>query len=78
MNSVTYFHGAKAMTVSYASLPKISVEAIAQRIFAFRQITPLDRRLLKSAVLDGLDHKDHSHINRLCEAIQKGLILVVE
>jgi len=66
------------MTVSSASVPKISVEAIAQRVLAFRQITPLERQLLKSAVLDGLDQKDHFHINRLCEGIQKGLILVVE
>ncbi|MFB8797464.1 MAG: hypothetical protein U7126_25280 [Microcoleus sp.] len=71
------------MTVSYASTPKISVETIAQRIFAFRQITPLDRLLLKrlllnSAVMNGFDHKDHFHINRLCQAIQSGLVLVVE
>jgi hypothetical protein len=66
------------MTVSSASASKISVEAIVQRIFAFRQITPLDRRLLKSAVLDGLDQKDHSHINRVCQGIQNGLILIVE
>jgi len=66
------------MTVSSANVPKISVEAIVQRIFAFRQITPLDRRLLKSAVLDGLDQKDHVYIDRVCLGIQKGLILVVE
>ena len=66
------------MTISYTNTTKISVEAIAQRIFAFRQITPLDRDLLKSAVLNGLEPKDHSHINRLCHAIQSGLILVVE
>jgi hypothetical protein len=66
------------MTVSYASTTKISVEAIVQRIFAFRQITALDRRLLKSAVMKGMEQKDQSHINRLCHAIQSGLILVVE
>ncbi|MEG4810527.1 hypothetical protein QUA82_22475 [Microcoleus sp. F8-D3] len=66
------------MTVSSPNLPKISIEAIVQRIFAFRQITPLDRRLLKSAVLDGLDQKDRVHINRVCQGIQNGLILVVE
>ncbi len=67
------------MTVSSTNLSKkISVEAIVQRIFAFRQITPLDRRLIKSAVLGGLDEKDHSHINRVCQGIQNGLILVVE
>jgi|GEM_PF-5694036 len=49
------------MTVSSASLPKISVEALAQRIFAFRQMTPLDRQLLQLAVLDGLNQKDHFH-----------------
>ena len=66
------------MTVSYGNTTKISVEAITQRIFAFRQITALDRHLLKSAVLNGLDSKDQSHIHRLCDAIQSGLILVVE
>ncbi|XZO04680.1 MAG: hypothetical protein ACM65L_13640 [Microcoleus sp.] len=66
------------MTVSYTSTTKISVEAIAQRVLAFRQITALDRRLIKSAVMNGLDQKDHSHINQLCQAIQSGLVLVVE
>ncbi|MEO9127638.1 MAG: hypothetical protein ABI262_23560 [Microcoleus sp.] len=66
------------MTVSSATVPKVSVEAIAQRIFAFRQITPLDRQLLHSAVLDGLDQKDHFYIDRLCQGIQNGSILVVE
>ncbi|MBW3584347.1 MAG: hypothetical protein KY448_00480 [Cyanobacteria bacterium 0813] len=66
------------MTVSSGNVPKITIEAIVQRIFAFRQITPLDRRLLKSAVLDGLDQKDHIYINRVCQGIRNGLILVVE
>ena len=68
------------MTVSSANFPKISIEAIVQRIFAFRQITPLDRRLLKSAMLaqKGLNEKDQCHINRVCQGIQNGLILVVE
>jgi len=68
------------MTVSSGNVPKITIEAIVQRIFAFRQITPLDRRLLKSAMLaeKGLNEKDHSHINRVCQGIRNGLILVVE
>ncbi|UNU23498.1 hypothetical protein [Microcoleus vaginatus] len=68
------------MTVSSGNVPKITIEAIVQRIFAFRQITPLDRRLLKSAMLSekGLNEKDHSHINRVCQGIRNGLILVVE
>jgi hypothetical protein len=68
------------MTVSSANVPKISIEVIVERIFAFRQITPLDRRLLKSAMLaqKGLNEKDQCHIHRVCQGIQNGLILVVE
>ncbi|MCW6052860.1 hypothetical protein QUB60_00780 [Microcoleus sp. A2-C5] len=68
------------MTVSSASVPKIAIEAIVQRIFAFRQITPLDRRLLKSAMLSTtrLNEKDRCQINRVHQGIQDGLILVVE
>lgn len=68
------------MTVSYTSTSTISVEAVVERIFAFRQITALDRRLLRSAVLSdkGLDKREHLAIDRLCQGIQKGLILVVE
>ncbi|MEG4803563.1 hypothetical protein QUB63_31020 [Microcoleus sp. ARI1-B5] len=68
------------MTVSSANVPKIAIEAIVQRIFAFRQITPLDRRLLKSAMLSAnrLNEKDRFEINRVYQGIRNGLILVVE
>lgn len=68
------------MTVSYTTNSNISVEAIVDRIFAFRQITELDRRLLKSALLSekGIDEKDNFQINRVCQGIQSGLIQVVE
>jgi hypothetical protein len=68
------------MTVSSANVPKIAIEAIVQRILAFRQITPLDRRLLKSAMLSAhrLNEKDRFEINRVYQGIRNGLILVVE
>ena len=60
--------------------PKVSVEAIVDRIFAFRQITPIDQRLLRSALLSkkALSEKDQFQLNRVCEGLQSGLILVVE
>ncbi|HLO51927.1 MAG TPA: hypothetical protein VK211_26190 [Kamptonema sp.] len=60
--------------------PKVSVEAIVDRIFAFRQITPIDQRLLRSALLskESLSAKDQLHINRVFEGLRSGMILVVE
>ena len=60
--------------------PKISVEAIVDRIFAFRQITPIDQRLLRSVLLSkqSLSEKDQLHLNRIFEGLQSGMILVVE
>ncbi len=60
--------------------PKISMEAIVQRILSFRQITPIDQRLLKSALLskDSLSHNDQMHLNRVFDGIRNGLILIVE
>jgi hypothetical protein len=68
------------MAVGQTNNSKISVEAIVQRIMAFRQLTPLDRQLLQSAMLasNGLNNKDRFQISRVYEGIQKGLILVVE
>ncbi|MCU0544354.1 MAG: hypothetical protein MUE44_19620 [Oscillatoriaceae cyanobacterium Prado104] len=68
------------MAVGQTNNPRVSVEAIVQRIVAFRQITPLDRQLLKSAMLspNGLNYKERFQISRVYEGIQKGLILVVE
>jgi hypothetical protein len=68
------------MGISQTNNSRVSVEAIVQRIIAFRQITPLDRQLLQSAMLasNGLNNKERFHISRVYEGIQKGLILVVE
>lgn len=68
------------MAVRQTNNSRVSVEAIVQRILAFRQITPLDRQLLKSAIMtpNGLNNKERFQISRVYEGIQKGLILVVE
>lgn len=62
------------------TLPKISVEQIVERIFAFRQISRTDQRLLMSAFLskDSLSEADQLQVNRVLDALQKGLISVVE
>lgn len=65
---------------TYTGSSKISVEEIVDRIFAFRQITPIDQRLLRSVLLSkqSLTEKDQLHLNRVFEGLQSGLILVVE
>jgi hypothetical protein len=68
------------MTPVQTGLPKVSVEQIVERIFALRQITRMDQRLLMSAFLaqDSLSEKDHVEINRVFDALRKGLIRVVD
>jgi hypothetical protein len=60
--------------------PKISVETIVERIFAFRQITTIDRQLLRSALIskESLSEKEQLHLNRVFEGLRSGTILVVE
>jgi|JFJP01.1.fsa_nt_gi hypothetical protein len=60
--------------------PKISVETIVERIFAFRQITAIDRQLLRSALIskESLSDKEQLHLNRVFEGLRSGTILVVE
>lgn len=58
----------------------ISLEKIVERIFAFRQITPIDRDLIKSALLskDNFSYHDNSQLNRVYEGIKSGAIWVTE
>ncbi len=65
---------------THTSPTKLSVEAIVDRIYAFRQITPLDQRLLRSALLskNALTATEQFHLNRVFEGLQSGFILVVE
>lgn len=60
--------------------PKVSVESILERIFAVRQINRKDQHTLMAALLskDSLSEKDQRQINQVYEAIQKGLIRIVD
>lgn len=68
------------MTPVQTGLPKVSVEQIVERIFTLRQIARTDQRLLMSAFLaqDSLSEKDHAEINRVFDALRRGLIRVVD
>jgi hypothetical protein len=59
---------------------KASVESILERIFAIRQINRKDQNTLMAALLskDSLSEKDQHQINKVYEAIQKGLIRIVD
>ena len=59
---------------------KVSVESILERIFALRQINRRDQHTLMAALLskDSLSEKDQRQINQVYEAIQKGLIRIVD
>ncbi|CBN58892.1 MULTISPECIES: hypothetical protein [Kamptonema] len=68
------------MMPTNASPPKVSVEDIVERIFAFRQITSIDQKLLRSALLStqSLSESDQVQLNRVFEGLRNGIILVVE
>ncbi|WP_017719021.1 hypothetical protein [Kamptonema formosum] len=63
-----------------ATLPKLSVETIVERILAFRQITRIDQRLLMAALLskDSFNENEHSQINVMFDRLQRGLIRIVD
>lgn len=63
-----------------ATLPQISLDKIVERIMAFRQISRIDQRLLMSSLLskDSLSEQDQSNINRVFDALQRGLLKVVD
>jgi len=67
-----------ATTIPTAS--QIDLEKLIERIFAFRQITRLDQRLLMSVLLakDTIAPHDNYQINRVFEAVQSGAVQVVE
>lgn len=64
----------------FETKPKVSVESILERIFAVRQINRRDQHTLMAALLskDSLSEKDQRQINQVYEAIQKGLIRIVD
>lgn len=64
--------------LSYSSLPHIPLETIVERVLAFRQITPLDYQLLKSAILseDSLTDACQAALDHLLDELHKGLIWI--
>ncbi|MFB2891560.1 hypothetical protein ACE1CI_01310 [Aerosakkonemataceae cyanobacterium BLCC-F50] len=64
----------------FEAQPKVSVESILERIFTVRQINRKDQNTLMAALLskDSLSEKDQRQINKVYEAIQKGLIRIVD
>ncbi|AFY80675.1 hypothetical protein [Oscillatoria acuminata] len=62
------------------TLPKLSVDQIVERIFALRQITRVDQQLLMATLLskNALNDREHTQISRVFDAVQRGLIRVVE
>lgn len=63
-----------------ASLPRVAVEQLVDRIFVFRQITRLDQKLLMSTLLskESLNEADYIQINRVLEAVRNGRLKVVD
>ncbi|WP_338022388.1 hypothetical protein [Argonema antarcticum] len=63
-----------------ASLPKVEVQQVIERILALRQISRADQRLLMSALLsqNSLSDIDESQIKRIFDALQKGMLRVVD
>ncbi|MGF1492223.1 MAG: hypothetical protein ACFBSC_07190 [Microcoleaceae cyanobacterium] len=55
-----------------------SIKAIVKRVLEFRQITPLDYQLLKSAILQEpeLAELNSSALNPVFEGLQKGMIWI--
>lgn len=64
--------------LSYNSLPHIPLETIIERVLAFRQITPLDYQLLKSAILsaDSLTETRQSALHHLLDELRQGIIWI--
>lgn len=63
-----------------ANLPKLSIEQMVDRIFAFRQITRVDQQLLMKTLLSkhSLSETEQGYINRVFDAVQRGTVRVVE
>ncbi|WP_413160130.1 hypothetical protein ACL6C3_17085 [Capilliphycus salinus ALCB114379] len=60
------------------STSTLSLEAIIKRVLTFRQITPLDYQLLKSAILSETSFSPTTqlHLDELFESLQRGSIWI--
>lgn len=72
--------GISTMMSAQTSKPKSLVEQVIERIFVARQITKADQNLLMSSLLSkkSLSDNDEEQINRVFDALQKGLLRVVD
>lgn len=67
------------MMPAQTHLPNLSIEQLVERIFAFRQISPLDQQLLKSALLSkpNLSDAERRSIARVFKAVQQGHLVII-
>ncbi|MBZ8179998.1 hypothetical protein [Oscillatoria salina] len=68
------------MMSSPGTQPKVELEKVVERIFLFRQITHLDRQLLKTALLskNSFTPKDRMLIKKVVDGVREGKILVAD
>lgn len=59
---------------------QILLETVLERVFTIRRITRQDQQLLMSTLLskEGLNEEEQLQISRVFDALQKGLIKVVD
>lgn len=59
---------------------QIDLDCIVERIFAFRQITRLDQRLLMSVMLSKTEitPSEHLQIDRIFDAVKSGKLQIVD
>jgi hypothetical protein len=67
------------MLATATSTP-MQLETVLERIFTIRRITRRDQQLLMSTLLskDGLNEHERLQISRVFDALQKGLLKVVD
>lgn len=60
-------------------LPNISIEQLVERILMFRQISPIDQQLLRSALMSkpNLSDSERRSIARVFQAVQQGRIVII-
>ncbi|MBW4688096.1 MAG: hypothetical protein KME40_24140 [Komarekiella atlantica HA4396-MV6] len=59
---------------------QILLETVLERVFTIRRITRQDQQLLMSTLLskEGLNEEEQLQISRVFDALQKGLLKVVD
>jgi hypothetical protein len=63
---------------SQVGFGQVTLEQVVERIFAFRQVTPLDHSLLKSALCsqNSITQQQQTLLNRVFEGLERGWIWV--